>query len=268
MSRKQLTRVLSLCLLLGLALGVLPWRSGLALPLPEQAPTLTQEPEAASPDCALLDDPAALGQMSAGFELRLRVLCGQMTTLDPQTAKLAELSDFLAPTATDVLVNNPGLDIGMSTTQSSTTLAVNPWTGAVCSAYNDSQHYAEGGTSITGFSYSTDDGATFTDGGAIPAGGGGISYGFPSLAWRVDGYFYLTSLHTNGLGLWRSTNDCETFSYVGMVYTGANSDRPFMVVENNPSSLYYGRLYVVWTNFTNGHIHELFQRCLHLVCAG
>ncbi len=52
-------------------------------------------------------------------------------------------------------------------------MAVNEVTGTVCAGYNDSVHYFVSGEGFTGFSRSTDSGATFVDQGALGAGSGG-----------------------------------------------------------------------------------------------
>ena len=201
--------------------------------------------------CALLDDTQTRSLMSASFEIKLLIQCGRLALAEAPPTVPNEF--VLAPTLTDVLVNYPFTDIGNSTTQSETSIAVNPNTGAICSAYNDSQHWAVGAIAFAGFSNSTDNGATFVDHGPIPSGGGGNAYGDPSLVWRrSDGNFYYASLHTNGLGLWRSDDDCASMVYNSMIHTGAADDKELMAVDNNPDSPYYGRLYVGWTDFNAG----------------
>ncbi len=210
-----------------------------------------------SPACALLDDPQTRGMMSGALETRLMIECGLVPT---QAETLARGERMLAPLADDVLVNDPTTDVGLSTTQSETSIAVNPDTGTICSAYNDSQHWAVGSIAFMGFSSSTDGGETFVDHGPFPSGGGGNGFGDPSLVWRQsDGNFYYAALHTGGLGLWVSTDDCQSFAYVGLIHAGSNDDKELMAVDNNLISPYYGRLYVAWTDFTNGHIYSTYS---------
>jgi hypothetical protein len=75
------------------------------------------------------------------------------------------------PAFTNVRVNNPSLDTHQpdQTTQSETTIAVAGSHVAV--GYNDSQQsglFLTAGSDITGYSYSADGGASFTDGGTLP----------------------------------------------------------------------------------------------------
>jgi len=203
--------------------------------------------------CALLDDPEARGLMSAVLETRLLIECGREKELGGGAARPGVLLGPSAP-GTDVPVNDPTGDAGGSShTQSETTIRVNLNTGTICSAYNDSYHGIVEGTGFSGFSRSTDGGATFVDRGVHPGGGGGTSGGDPSLVWRrSDGRFYYAALHTNGLAIWRSTDDCNSFDYLAMIHTGYGDDKEMMEVDNNPLSPYYGRLYVAWTDFAAG----------------
>ena len=140
--------------------------------------------------------------------------------------------------STDVQVNWSEGDVYPETTQSETSIQVNPNTGTICVAYNDR---SSDGKSV-GYSRSTDGGATFVDGGYFPDASGSAD---PSLAWRAaDGSFYFAALKPLSgavTGLWRSTDDCETFSYLSNV---GISDRAMMVIDNNPGSPYYGRFYI------------------------
>jgi hypothetical protein len=240
------SRFLNLLIMVALILGALSTSVGAA---PAVQGTENQ-PEAA---CALLDNPNTRGLMSAMFETKLLITCGRTDELRGRRPASTTLEAPGGTLQTDVLVNNPLTDVGLSTTQSQTSIRVNPNTGTICSAHNDSQHWAVGGIGFHGFSSSTDGGATFVDHGPFPAGGGGNGFGDPSLAWRqADGFFYYAALHSSGLGLWRSTDDCETFSFLSMIHTGGGDDRELMAVDNNPASPYHGRIYVGWTDFAAG----------------
>ena len=163
----------------------------------------------------------------------------------PSATATGELADGL-----DTLVNDPAGDSGASQTQSETSLARNELTGTLCAGYNDSFHRVQG-HGVTGFSRSADGGLTFTDQGALDA----TSDGDPSLVWRrADGHFYFTTLAEGGIGLWRSTDDCQTFSPVGPVHEGTADDKELMAVDNAASSPHFGRLYVAWTDFGAGGI--------------
>jgi hypothetical protein len=206
------------------------------------------------PQCAYLNDPATLAKMSNSFETRLLVQCGLLKPDTTSPAQRLPLNSGPEQVWTDTQVNDSLSDTGSSTTQSETSIRVNPETGTICSAYNDSQHYAVTSTAFSGFSSSTDGGLTFTDHGPIPQDtGGGTSFGDPSIIWRKkDGKFYYGSLHSSGLGIWRSDDDCQSFTFLAMMHSGSGDDKELIEVDNNPLSPYYGRIYMAWIDFNNG----------------
>jgi hypothetical protein len=213
--------------------------------------------QAAKPDvglqasCALLDNPTTRGLMSGVFETNLLIACGRSNELGQVSAPAAPNPQPLLPLlGTDVQVNDSSGDSGASQTQSETSIAINENTGTICSGFNDSYSGVVQGLGYTGFSRSTDGGATFTDGGAL----GSTSYGDPSVIWRQsDGFFYLTTIHSSGgLGMWRSTDDCATFTYIGLAHSGTSDDKELTAVDNNVSSPFFGRIYMGWTNFASG----------------
>ena len=154
------------------------------------APANEAKPQDAA--CALLDNAKVRGMMSGMFETKLLIACGRQNELGQvksQDTFGGEAIQGLAPLlGTDVLVNDPTLDTsGTSHTQSETSLTRNETNGTLCSAYNDSYSGVTQGIGYTGFSRSTDGGATWSDRGAIPQGGGGQSFGDPSVVWRKCG---------------------------------------------------------------------------------
>jgi hypothetical protein len=198
------------------------------------------------PECALLDDPEKRALMD-GLLFKLLHACGRTDELGGVHQEPFEPMPAPIDNEPDVAVNDPTGDSGSATTQSETSMALNEDTGTICAGYNDSYHYSAGGNGFTGFSRSTDGGASFDDRGALGAGSGGD----PSIVWRrADGHFYFAALHTNGLGLWKSTDDCQSFQWVGMAHSGFSDDKELMAVDNEPSSPYYGRLYMAFTNFS------------------
>jgi hypothetical protein len=212
------------------------------------------DPASAAQACALLDDPAARREMSAPFERMLLERCGRLSQAPASAAGLpvGRLAAAPSPEApTNATVNDSALDSGgFSHTQSETTLAVNEVTGTICSAYNDSFSGVVLGTGFSGFSSSTNSGASFVDHGAFPAGSNGASRGDPSLVWRrKDNKFYFASLISGGLGLWVSNDDCQSFSYVGAIHSGSSDDKEIMAVDNNSTSPRFGRFYVAWSDF-------------------
>jgi hypothetical protein len=156
----------------------------------------------------------------------------------------------------DALVNDPATDIELST-QSETSIVVNGNT--VCTAWNDSGSlqinrgptapWIQGG--FSGFAVSMDGGLTFSDGGPFPPGPGpDADSGDPSLAYSVrDDTYYYAALSDEGISLWASTDDCQSFQYVGPVHSGSDDDKELMAVDNDPASPYYGRIHIGWTDF-------------------
>jgi hypothetical protein len=201
--------------------------------------------------CALLDDSTARGLMD-GLLFNLLWSCGRQNELgpfqpEPEPEPIPRIDDR-ATTASDVQVNNSTGETGASATQSETSIAQNPVTGTLCSSFNDSWEYygSTGGGGFTGFARSTDNGATWQDGGAV----GGISMGDPSVVWRrADGRFYLATLASGGsLAVWVSNDDCQSFSFLSTPSTSGD-DKELLAADNNQSSPYYGNLYLVWTDF-------------------
>ncbi|MFZ0549143.1 MAG: hypothetical protein WAM60_27090 [Candidatus Promineifilaceae bacterium] len=202
--------------------------------------------------CYLLDDPLARRTMSGAFETALLRECGRTGELGQAQSPAFELQTILG---TDVLVNDPSGDSGISHSQSETTVAINPNTGTICVAYNDSYHAVVQGNGFSGFSVSTDGGMTFDDKGALGPG----NRGDPSLAWRrMDGKFYFLTLLSTGIGLFRSDDDCQSFTFLDTIST-TNDDKEMVKIDNNPGSPYYGRIYVAWKDFTNGGFISLMH---------
>lgn len=199
--------------------------------------------------CALLDDPQVRGRMD-GLLYKLLVACGREHELGSVVQAPAIEVPGIEGGTPDVPVNDPSGDEGGSShLQNETSIAYNEVTGTVCSGYNDSFHGLVEGTGFTGFSRSVDGGATFTDQGAL----GSNSNGDPTVVWRrSDGNFYFGALETSGLGMWRSTDDCQTFTFLGNTHVGGGDDKEFLAVDNTPTSPNYGRLYMAWTDFGAG----------------
>lgn len=139
----------------------------------------------------------------------------------------------------DIRVNE---DTGASV-QSETSIAVSPDGGFVCAAWND-------GSEESGFGVSADGGATFADQGPFPS----EAAGDPTLAYRQeDSKFYYAAISTTQvIGLWKSADDCVTFTDAGQIIL--SGDKPMMAIDNyqldpndpNDNS-HPGRIYVGWT---------------------
>jgi len=159
------------------------------------------------------------------------LVCGMLfgVCLSTSAAGVSE-----AAGAIDVLVNAPAGDAGVKTIQCETAIRVSPATGTLCVAYNDGKQ--------TGFSRSTDGGATFVDGGDFP-NPTAVSAD-PSLVWRAeDRAFYFFGFFSQASGVWRSDDDCESFQLV--TNSAPAGDRPILTVDNNPGSPHPGRFYLV-----------------------
>jgi hypothetical protein len=157
----------------------------------------------------------------------------------------------------DQLVHDPNaIDF-----QSETTIAVNGH--AVVVGYNDIRGFGLTPDRVTGFSYSTDGGATWTDGGQLPSLGpnDGI-FGDPDVkTWTDDlsgtDYFFMSSLYTtpggmSSLCIHVSSDGGATWSApreVTSATTSGFADKPLMDVD--PET---GRIHVAWSNFGTGSV--------------
>jgi hypothetical protein len=125
-----------------------------------------------------------------------------------------------AATPQNVRVNDPATDHAQidQTTQSETTIAATGQHVAV--GYNDSQQtllFLTAGSNLTGYSYSDDGGATFTDGGDLPNPPGQNNLGDPWMTTGPDGTMYYSTLVLDAfqgllVGVARSTDGGHTWT--------------------------------------------------------
>jgi hypothetical protein len=109
------------------------------------------------------------------------------------------------------------------------------------------------GSQYSGTSYSTDDGATFTQ--IVPAPfstGHGLNYGDPIVVYnqKLDKWFagdLVTGCGGFGIGMW-SSPDGRTWTPEACAHNGSSDDRESMWVDNNPFSIAYGRMYISWND--------------------
>jgi hypothetical protein len=217
--------------------------------------------------CALLDQPMVRRRMSGSFETHLLLRCGRLSGAPRALSNGAPPTPLaqqgvpnptpgLPPVpgasngSTDILVNDPSLDSG-GTTQSETTVVARG--NVVCAAWNDAGE-GFGLNGFSGFGFSLDGGRTFTDGGAFPNGSNDSNGGDPSLAYSArDGRFYYGALSSAGLSMWQSSDDCQSFAYVGPIHQGAGGDdKELLAIDNSPESPHFGRILVGWTDFSLG----------------
>ncbi|MBN2005647.1 MAG: hypothetical protein JXA21_19975 [Anaerolineae bacterium] len=217
-------------------------------PLNAATSALSRNPSA--PDCALLDNPATRSMLSGATETALLRACGREAELAGDAVGAVH-PQVITALGNDVQVNNPAGD-ATSWTQSNAAVARNADTGVLCAAYTDSYHGIVEETGYTGFSNSTDSGATWVDRGSL---NNVDSLGSPSIVWRrANGRFFLATLYDGGLGLWDLNTRCEVATWKELIHTGSG-EKVALAVDNNPDSPYYGWLYAAWTDLTNGHIY-------------
>src|SRR5436190_195329 len=133
-------------------------------------------------------------------------------------------------------------------------------------AYNDSRGRNVSPINISGASFSTDGGTTFTrltcanntppcQVGQSPFSG---TLGDPVLLYnKPTGTWYYVLLDTlcgaQGLGGYKSTNPTDPNSWTHFcVFSEGSADRESGWADNNPSSPFFGRMYVSWNDFAVG----------------
>src|SRR5215469_16974949 len=125
----------------------------------------------------------------------------------------------------NVLVNNPSEDTHQvdQTTQSETTIAVAGSHVAV--GFNDSQQtglFLTAGSGLSGYSYSADGGASFTDGGNLPNAPEFVNFGDPWMASDRAGTMYYATLAVDffNFNLYVAYDDFSFDSQTNQAFTG------------------------------------------------
>jgi hypothetical protein len=147
-------------------------------------------------------------------------------------------------------------------TQSETFIATNPDNpNQIVVAYNDSRGINANPLQIAGASVSTDGGNTFTRvtlaNGQSPFASGGINYGDPVVLYnRPTATWHTIWLDggcgggSPGIGGYTSTTPWDANSWTHYcIHTSTSDDRDSGWADNNPSSPFYGRMYVSWNDF-------------------
>ncbi len=152
--------------------------------------------------------------------------------------------------AADALVNNNTGSTGTGNfTQSETSILA--FGSTVLIGFNDSGSYTGGANKFTGFSYSTDGGTTFFDGGTLPTSSVGDA-GDPVLARNeTTGRIYFSTLGFSGAGtiqVFRSDDGGLTWSApVNGTPGGTTEDKQWIAVDN-------------FTGTGNGNVYLMSRR--------
>jgi len=195
----------------------------------------------------------------------IMIACGRAqggAASSPLGAFVQVINQLLAPLAygtADVdLVT--GAETSPNVTQSETFTASNPDNpNQIVVAYNDSRGRNASPINISGASVSTDGGTTFT---RLTAANGQSPFsntlGDPVILYnRPTGTWYTVWLDAGcgaqGLGGYKTTTPSNANSWTHFcIHTNSQDDRESGWADNNPSSAFYGRMYVSWNDFNVG----------------
>ncbi len=152
--------------------------------------------------------------------------------------------------AADALVNNNTGSSGTANfTQSETSIIA--FGNNVLIGFNDSGSNSGGANKFTGFSYSTNGGTTFTDGGTLPTNSGGDA-GDPVIARNeVTGRIYFSTLgySVSTIQVFRSDNNGLTYlAPVNGTPGGSSEDKQWIAVDNFAGSG-NGNVYLISRRF-------------------
>jgi hypothetical protein len=208
---------------------------------------------------------AALRMVATGSrELPTGPLPGHALPVTGPAAPVSGGRQLAKPAFANVRVNDPALDTHEpdQTTQSETTIAVAGSHVAV--GYNDSSQtlpFLTAGSGLTGYSYSADGGAHFTDGGSLPNTPEFVNFGDPWLASTRGGDMYFSNLaldffNQNGdVAVAKSTDGGKTWGTpvpvfrppISILYFG---DKPALATGPDPAVTSRDDLYVAYDDFS------------------
>jgi hypothetical protein len=146
-------------------------------------------------------------------------------------------------------------------TQSETFIASNPDNPMqIVVAYNDSRGVNATPINISGASVSTDGGNTFVRltraNGQSPfentIGDPVVLYNRSAATWHTIWLDRGCNPDDMGLGGYKSTTPWDPHSWIHYCIYNGTSDRESGWADNNPSSPFYGRMYISWNDFGNG----------------
>ncbi len=153
-----------------------------------------------------------------------------------------------------------GPEVGNNITQSETFAWANPDNPMeIVVAYNDSRGRNQNPINISGASVSNDGGVTYT---RLTANNGQSPFpntvGDPVVLYnRPTGTWFTVWLDVasggQGLGGFKTTTPSDANSWTHFtVHSNSSDDRESGWADNNPSSPFYGRMYVSWNDFNSG----------------
>ncbi len=164
----------------------------------------------------------------------------------------------------NVRVNNPALDTHQvdQTTQSETAVAAAGSNVAV--GYNDSQQtglFLTAGSGLSGYSFSTNGGASFTDGGNLPNTREFVNFGDPWMGSDRTGAMYYSTLALDffnfnlDVAVAKSTDGGKTWSRPVPVFRPPfsvfyNGDKDALAVGRDPVVATRDNLYVAYDDFS------------------
>jgi hypothetical protein len=210
--------------------------------------------------------------MTSPAQMALRMSQSGTRTLSPSPATLSATGRATGGSAAigaglpNVRVNDPAEDSHEidQTTQSETAIAVHGSNVAV--GFNDSQHTLlalTAASSLTGYAYSNDGGATFRDGGSLANPAGMVNFGDPWLTSDRGGNMYFANLALDGVSgnldvsVTRSTDGGKTWGTpVAIVRPGVNvfynADKDALTAGRDPAVAGRDDLYAAWDDFSAG----------------
>lgn len=206
------------------------------------------------PICQLMNSEKRV-KLSGGAQFVIKAICGERTGIKAVARTPKKGNPIILE---GIIVNDPLMDqIADQTTQNQPVIAADPVHTTLLIAYNDTGEFNFGATdSLSGYSISTDFGATWTDMGKLPTITDNWNLGSVGLAsHNTSGTIYFVSMLCD-------SSACNMDKLlVGTTTDGGNSwyrldniapigvwDKPFIAVDNTGGTC-DGYIYVVATDF-------------------